>query len=255
MVQALLDNRKFMTRRTKGLELINKNPSLYRYDSADDSYGDYDNREPDKTLHWFERLDEKGKELEKYDTIKCPYGQIGDVLWVRETYYAYGKWELSGKTKTGKQKWDFKDLTFWNKNMPDGGYKYADNPPSNIQNGKSTVEGYYKRPSLFMPKAACRIFLEITEIWVERLNDISEEDAIREGVLLHERGIHWLDYIQQKHKITQFIYCLSSAKQSFKTLWNLINGEDIFPNKFSWNKNPWVWVISFKRIDKPSDFK
>ena len=251
MVQALLDDRKFVTRRTKGLEVINKNPSLFRYDGVNQSDWCSDDIEIDKSIFWFEHLDNNGKYLEKYEPIKCPYGNVGNVLWVRETYYAYGKWEKNGKTKTGKQKWVFKDLTFWNKNMPDGGYKYADNPPSNFKKGKSIVEGYYKRPSLFMPKAACRIFLQITDIRVERLQGITNEDSLKEGIEIGEtvkcplsgNNLHtYKNYVTNEFK-------WFNPKLSFNTLWQSINGKE------SWDANPWVWVIVFERIEKPTDLK
>ena len=80
--------------------------------------------------------------------------------------------------------------------------------------------------------------------------DISEEDAKREGVLLHERGVHWLDYQKQAWKVTQFVYCLLTAKDSFRSLWNLINGND---NR-AFSENPFVWVVEFKRVEKPEGF-
>jgi hypothetical protein len=233
MVQALLEDRKQMTRRVM-------KPQPYPVTRH--------GREVEIYFEWDASKKITDLPIQEWAAL-CPYGQIGDVLWVRETFYAYGKWELSGKTKTGKQKWDFKDLTFWNKNMPDGGYKYADNPPSNFQKGKSTVEGYYKRPSLFMPKAACRIFLQITDRRVESLQGISEEDAIKEGIKsmdITDKTKLYFNYETQTF-MARNIKGLG-ANESFETLWQSINGKE------SWESNPWVWVISFKRIDKPNDF-
>lgn len=138
----------------------------------------------------------------------CPYGKIGDGLWVRET--------VAPLTK---------------------GYAYrADDgiiPEAKIWKWK---------PSIFMPKDACRLFLEVTEIKVERLQDISEEDSMLEGVEYIQSSLPtWKDYLRPKN-----LYM--SAYSSFKSLWISINEEE------SWNENPWVWVIKFKIIDKPENF-
>lgn len=94
----------------------------------------------------------------------------------------------------------------------------------------------WKSP-LFMPKAAARIWLEITDVKVERVQNISEEDAIREGVIQNRDG-SWHDYLEPE-RLWQ-----DAAKPSFQSLWYKINGEE------SWNSNPFVWAITFKRINK-----
>lgn len=141
---------------------------------------------------------------------RCPYGKKGDILWVRETW----------------QHW------LGDTGQPTGAYIYkSDDDGSN---------GIGWKPSIHMPKEAARIWLEVTDVRVERLQDITEDDARREGVLLHERGIHWLNYLDQEAKVTQFIYKLHTARDSFKTLIQLLHGREI------WFNNPWVWVLSFK---------
>lgn len=132
--------------------------------------------------------------------VKCPYGQVGDVLWVRET-------------------WDF-------------GYPYAYKA-----DGALPITKW--RPSIHMPKAACRLFLRITNVRVERLQDISEEDAIAEGVSRYPKS----PIYGYKNYLHEDMYCLT-AVDSFRTLWHSINGEQ------SWNDNPWVWVVEFERIEK-----
>jgi hypothetical protein len=96
------------------------------------------------------------------------------------------------------------------------------------------------KPSIFMPKAACRIFLEITDVKVERLQDISEEDAINEGVEL-------LPNNRYKYYLSEYFDCIN-AVHSFQTLWKSINGAE------SWEANPFVWAIEFKQITKPENF-
>jgi hypothetical protein len=126
---------------------------------------------------------------------KFPFGEVGDVLWVRETYLNFNS---TDKT-------------------PNYIYK-ADHPNFHV----NFASGEKWKPSIYMPKAAARIWLEITNVRVERLQEISEEDAIKEGS----------------------IYLLN-VREWFSDLWQSINGEK------SWNENPWVWVIEFERIEKP----
>lgn len=153
--------------------------------------------------------------------IKFPYGRVGDVLWVRETWC---------KIPQGPDSF--------------GAYLYK----------SMGDEPYGKwKPSIHMPKSASRIWLKITDIRVERLQDIGEEDAKAEGVEYCENGFYgphkspgYRNYfktdIQGKHKD---IGPCTTAVASFKTLWEVINGSE------SWEANPWVWVISFERIEKP----
>jgi hypothetical protein len=92
-----------------------------------------------------------------------------------------------------------------------------------------------------MPRTACRIFLEVVSIRVEQLLSISFEDAEKEGILGLNCCERYFDYVSED-------YTKPNALASFSSLWVSINGEK------SWNSNPWVWVIEFKRIDKPENF-
>ncbi len=106
---------------------------------------------------------------------KCPYGQVGSRLWVRETHYHYGNWKPTGEiTKTGKIEWEFVPSDYRRVN-------YSDNPPSEYLTKPSYLMGWYKRVSMFMPRWASRITREITAVRVERLRAISEADAKAEG--------------------------------------------------------------------------
>jgi hypothetical protein len=133
-----------------------------------------------------------------------PYGQPGDRLWVRETFSEFDT--LNGMVCWYKAESD--DSDYWH----------------NVT----------WRPSIHMPRRLSRITLEIVAVRVERLNDISEEDAIAEGIERHKNGA-W------KHYTEPLAYC-TNAKDSFRSLWEQINGTE------SWTANPWVWVISFKRV-------
>ena len=169
----------------------------------------------------------------------CPYGKPGDRLYVRETFYAYGRWETRFSAKKGRDEWHFVDMTT-ERGLQ---YKYSDSPPELINKKKDAqIVRWWKRPSLFMPRAASRILLEITDVRVERLHDISEADAIVEGVEFKRVGITqaatgW------KHYKSGF-YNAPSARESFFTLWESINGPE------SLESNPWVWVVLFKQVEK-----
>ncbi|KKL04651.1 hypothetical protein LCGC14_2613920 [marine sediment metagenome] len=107
------------------------------------------------------------------DFIKCPYGQVGDRLGVKETHYRFGDWNKNGLTKTGRQKWRFQAVN--------NEVRYFDNPPDKVRPNSFRALGWYKRPSIFLPKRYIRIWLEITEVRVERLRSISPTDALAEG--------------------------------------------------------------------------
>lgn len=219
MVKALLQNRKTMTRRTKGLEKVNIDPDIW------------------------EVMPHNGKfifDCQTYSDIKpitCnPNYMVGDHIYVKESYYAYGYWKIDGKTKTGKEKLRFIDCTskcFYK-------YQYYPYPPETVELDRSQ-EGWWKRNSLFMPKKAARIWLECTGVRCERLQDITEADAIAEGIGLIDSGlfndIRFVDYLDPKSNWRQPI-------TSFQSLWAKINGID------AWDLNPWVFVYSFKKLDQ-----
>lgn len=127
----------------------------------------------------------------------CPYGKTGDFLWVRETF------------KTVET---YLEPDFFGKYL----YRAMGDTPDKW------------KPSLFMPKEAARIWLEIVDIKIERLHDIAEGDAVKEGINLNNCSGDW------KH----------TPVQEFELLWEKINGIE------SWNENPFVWAISFKVLSK-----
>jgi hypothetical protein len=103
-----------------------------------------------------------------------------------------------------------------------------------------------------MPKTACRIFLKIKSIRVERLQEISESDAIAEGIIeilpqMYSQYREWKNYINADNP-HGYKSDYNNPINSFKSLWQSINGKD------SWNVNPFVWVYEFEQIEKPNDF-
>lgn len=148
-----------------------------------------------------------------------PIAQIGDIFWVRETY-ALIPYEHSQKYH---------------------GYCYK----ADWVNSDLTCPTSKWKPSIFMPKEACRIFLKVTDVRVERLQDISEEDAISEGVEKHSDygSTGYIHYGEPDAAYTDI-----DAVWSFETLWESINGSG------SWDANPWVWVYELERCEKPKNF-
>lgn len=151
--------------------------------------------------------------------LPCPYGTIGDRLWVRETWVHNPYYD---KGDPGEE-------------LP---YLYRATDMDN-EDYLGLLNNLKWRPSIHMPKDACRIFLEITDIRVERLHDISEEDARIEGVEFKRQNINsaasgWKHYRSGR-------YNAKSARDSFFSLWEKIYGEA------SHTENPFVWAISFKK--------
>lgn len=144
----------------------------------------------------------------------CPYGVPGDRIWVRET------WAEAGASAP--------DLKLYRANYPAHVPTHYENVPP--------AEDVRWTPSIHMPRWASRITLEISGVRVEQLKSISEEEAQSEGVARLREGF-W------KHYQPGWTQHQLSARGSFATLWNSIYGSG------EWDRNPWVWVIEFKRIE------
>lgn len=171
-------------------------------------------------------------------TARCPYGKIGDWLWVRETCQILGHWQKNGLTKSGKQAWKFII-------HPDKKVRYAEDFEPSPKD--RTQLGYYPRPSIHCPKWTSRIKLLITDIRVERLLSISEEDAAAEGVEVVSRPTVpfkiYRNYTPENREIFGRFDTQMSASDSYFSLWDKINGKD------SHLVNPWVWAITFKVVN------
>ncbi len=195
MVRAILDGRKTQTRRivsrSADIESISTHLDWVHsgaYGTHRPSDKEYANKaESLKTsgLHAFR--DANGKLF----GLHCPFGYTGDRMWVRETFGDCG------------------NRLVYRADTEDG--------------ASSQVKRWV--PSIHMPREACRILLEITAVRVERLNDISDGDAISEGC------------------ITADMKSGDCVADAFARLWASIYGVD------SWNANPWVWVIEFRRVE------
>ena len=168
----------------------------------------------------------------------CPYGAVGDRLWVRESFY----FDLLSYANGGplpKEKPDKADENL---------YYAADGKCCQIipECACAEVGKPRFRPSIYMPRWASRITLEIVSISVECLQDISEDDAKAEGILrarpVTGEPLTFYDYLSQIKDPCEWF---SDPRRSFQSLWRSINGPD------SWQSNPWVWVVEFKHINQP----
>ncbi|MBF9782886.1 hypothetical protein I4O55_05940 [Klebsiella aerogenes] len=161
----------------------------------------------------------------------CPFGDVGDRIWVRETFQGpLVHEELFEEYSAYPEKFETPEYCEY---AADGGVRpeYCD-LDDNLRHGW--------RPSIHMPRWASRILLEITNVRVERLNAISEEDAEAEGIdmeaLYDSQDCY--DCIAD-HNMTG----RPTVTGAFKYLWESIYGAE------NWLANPWVWVIEFKRVE------
>lgn len=172
-----------------------------------------------------------GNNDEIINKIKTPIKK-GDILWVRETSFQILRehaHDLLEGARGGTS------LTVYKTDFHDDWMAYA-----------KEKYGYKWKPSIFMPKQACRIWLKVTNVRVERLQDISKSDAIAEGIKKT-----WISDNEEECKFKNYINNGKgslSPLDSFLSLWESING------KSSLEYNPWVWVYEFERCEMPKDF-
>ena len=207
MVRAILEGRKTVVRRA-----IKPQPSRHHWEGI--STGHAFQKKLLKTGEGlFVRFSHQLNGIEDgVEWIKCPYGQPGDTLYVREAWAVVD-------TSSG--------LTVWY-------------PADNEQLLCEVIREQYvkysgsnfsdrKRPSIHMPRWASRLTLKITDIRVERLQDISEEDAEAEGPpMMDADGVGY-----------------GSSLIAFMSLWDRIN----FKRGYGWGRNPWVWCVSFEMVE------
>ena len=152
--------------------------------------------------------------------LLCPYGEPGDRLWVRETC-------AIGFTDSGELACDY---------FADGKRKYFERTIYNdADRGWMIYINDGKRPSIFMPRWASRITLEIVNVRVERLQDISDDDAKAEGFEYYGETL-FKDYGE--------ILAEHTAIYKYASYWDLLNARQ----GFLWKSNPWVWMIDFRML-------
>jgi len=207
MVRAILDGRKTQTRR-----VVKPQP-------------DEDGLSRDATI--------PGNDGDWFDTSErryvCPYGQPGDRLWVRETW----------------------QILYWHE-VTLMGYEAEEIPKAKPEREHELLypEGFCDeavkyRPSIFMPRWASRIDLEVSFVRVERVQEITEEDAKAEGAQMYVMGhgfITGADLLADPGYRSDRLY-----RDGFAALWDSINAK----RGHGWAANPWVWVVEFRRIKRP----
>lgn len=230
MVRAILEDHKTKTRRLSGLEDVNTYPGLLEGDSHVGPLG-YRGRlasaryltkrlktEYNKTpgvFHWFMGM--RADRVREFNPIpvKCPYGQTGDLLWVRETWGAVSPHEEPASLEECKIEYRADYPGGWSEEDARG-YEWAPK----------------WRPSIHMPRWAARIWLEVVDVRAERVNSISYADCITEGMLpdapLNNYGTGAI------------------PRDAFAALWDELNAKRGYP----WKSNPFVWVITFRRIER-----
>lgn len=222
MVRAILDGRKTQTRRIMKVQPDTPEFGLRRIieSSIANEIG----------MYFWSQEDARGIKARSKE-FTCPYGDVGDRIWVRETFqgplFDFEKMETYQEDSSKFKKPEFCV------------YKADGKPAPEFFDADDNLHCGW-RPSIHMPRWASRILLEITDVRVERLNCISETDAEAEGIdmeaLFDSQDCY--DCIAD-HNMTG----RPTATGAFKYLWESIYGSD------SWRANPWVWVIEFKRIE------
>jgi hypothetical protein len=209
MVRAILDGRKTQTRRVMKVQ---------PWPDATVEVGPYH-------PHWIDRNGESqpgpstfGAVWDHQDIVnggdaglRCPYGQPGDQLWVREGFAVQPE--------------------LWADNHGPQPIHYTADQVIGVAGkpDQRQIEDYRSKPSIHMPRWASRITLRITDIRVERLQSVSHEDCEAEGCTGGHCSIPGYPYS-------------ATPREHFQTLWNKINGPG------AWDANPWVWVVAFERV-------
>nr|DAL61401.1 MAG TPA_asm: ASCH domain protein [Caudoviricetes sp.] len=231
MVRAILDGRKTCTRR-----IVKSTPSFFEVN--------------EKPVYLYDTEPSMGKIY--------PPCQPGDILYVRET------WGISNMDDESKMAYIVYRASEEQENE---GCREVHLPDEKFEKMyESMVESEPEwRPSIHMPKEAARIWLKVTDVRVERLQDMTDDDAEAEGMpdsfdypvdkaycpLCKGEGIiGTVDVHSLGHMDVDCPYC-DSYRKRFENLWNSINQKCL--DCYGWDANPWVWVIEFERCEKPKE--
>lgn len=215
MVQAILEGKKTCTRRivkgnVNGLDLIGTGSS-----KCNDTFD----------MMLFGKLDkEKVWNSDVKERVKAPF-MPGDILYVRETWF-------EGYVLDFNENVIGEDIVL-----------YRADDLSKYDNELDTEEIRWK-PSIHMPRRLARIFLEVTEVHVERLQDITEDEAIKEGIRAYTKDGEVFKYASNESQY-KWSEMPRNPIEPFKKLW-----DSCYNWPKCWEYNPWVWVITFKKINK-----
>jgi hypothetical protein len=255
LLPAILDGRKTQTRRIiKPQPILVGNTWTWPEDGRNSK------------ASWADFIRDPSRGMERF----CPYGHAGDRLWIKEPWQYYD-WDEDGRPKI---RYRLDDATAWCDPPDEWTDRIGDiwvelSEPVNYNIDRRACDRRWRSP-MFMPRWACRTTLEIVNVRVERVQDISEDDARAEGVdplfteaemarhpdlaitareswtnyLWHGR---WGKYGMGNAKSDAWPYQFSGYKDprlSYSSLWEAINGPG------SWDANPWVWAITFRRVTR-----
>lgn len=217
MVRAIFDGRKTQTRRVIKPQ---PNPDITKIDRHGIEY-------PGDPVFGFATEDEGWK---------CPYGTPGDRLWVRETWQELQKWKSTDR-------------------MNGRGLLDIDREYIGFVYRADGEQSYKWRPSIHMPRRASRITLEVVDVRVERVQDISIDDVFAEGTRIPtnaKNGNVLIDLTSDKSPCPylppgelKYIPADVIIRAHFAALWDSINAK----RGFGWDVNPWVWVVEFERVE------
>lgn len=211
-VRGIIEGRKTQTRMK-----LNPQPWSEAELCGGAGYGWSQKGKESKNFHWNTTEETLAKSLHAH----CPYGVPGDRLWVKETWCAWDTTdeEQEANEVSGNAEYLAEiGICRWN-------ITYRADPRRHAEKW---------RPSIFMPRWASRITLEIEAVRVERLIEIATEDCIAEGI--YQQGGQWII----DGSVTGLGWM--QPEGAYRELWESINGPG------SWDANPWVWVIQFRRI-------
>lgn len=230
MVRAILADRKTCTRRLQGLELLNeKDAPDATFDDWKDSIDNWTVRDGDghSGVGWYAWVTDEGDSGSFL--LECPYGVPGDRLWVRETWRP--RQEHNCGANLGQCDCDAEVIRIrYDADGAETEFPYPEDIPSDWEIPSAAARGNV--PSIFLPRWASRITLEVIDVRVERLQQISPADAQAEGIdLTGQFGIDPNDFVCE-----------------FAELWDSINGK-----KTPWPVNPWVWRVAFRRIEQEAE--
>jgi hypothetical protein len=221
MVRAILEGRKTVTRRTMKVQPVLKGNFWEVYGAG-----------------WSKDVTSVPAVPGHSLSSNCPYGKPGDRLWVRESWWQAGDWQATyPEDDTGA--WFGSKRVVYSAdgtppNEPNTSY------PNGLRNGAYSAAAPNKiwrhRPSIHMNRWASRILLEINDVRVERLQDITEAQAKAEGVRLYTDHADLGDWWHVEGIETYS----ADPRKSFELLWSSVGGD--------WQANPWVWVVEFKRV-------
>lgn len=220
-VEGFLAGRKFQTRR------VVKVPRGPSYEGADLSRAWPDNTSP------FGPCLKVPCTEDTVQRIFCPYGSVGDRLYVKEAHWRWGLWEVVGLTKRGQPRWRFVAMPY-----PAAG---ASNITFRLEPGEREAAreeiGWHKRSPLYLPRHHSRLVLELEAARFHRLQEVSEENARAEGILGRPSCLG--GYIYEVNGRTY-----RTVIGAFETLWDSINGDR--PG-CSWEDDPWVVALTLRR--------